>query len=66
MYFGSLLLFIVLGVFIGNVKGIDFYNNSYYDVVVSISPDIEAEHNKSILIVDNIKVHTVVLNFYQT
>ena len=63
MNFGSLLLSLVLAVYIGHVKAIDFHDNGYFDVLVAISPDIKAEHNDRILIVDNIKVRTVVLNF---
>ncbi len=51
----SLILFVFL---MHHTNGIEFKDNGYYDVLVSISPDVEATHEERVLIVDNIKVAT--------
>ena len=56
MWIGSIIFGFVL---IGNlrtIKAIEFKDNGYYDVLVSISPDVVADPSEQVLIVDNIKV----------
>ena len=46
-------------ILIGNLRtnaAIDFKDNGFYDVLVTISPDVIADHNERMLIVNNIQV----------
>ena len=56
MWIGQIIFGLVL---IGNlrtIKAIEFKDNGYYDVLVSISPDVVADHSDRVLIVNNIQV----------
>ena len=56
MKFEIFLFGIALLAQIPSSRSIKFKDNGYYNVLVAISPDVEATHDERILIVDNIKV----------
>ena len=54
----NLRLLLLLVFLTWHTNGIEFKDNGYNDVLVSISPDVEATHQERVLIVNNIKVAT--------
>ena len=56
----TFLLVLSLITYSALVNAIKFKDNGYYNVLVSISPDVQADHDERALIVENIKVLSIV------